>query len=223
MAEQTEKSNNAKVWQKRDSSEWPSNGNIVSFDSRNSPTPIIPVSKQLINTWTQSAFLTLKRDISRWQWMSKIKWETWSSPQQTNRKLESAEVPKKGIFLSVFKIWKIHYLQVYKDGQPILRSIASLGVPWHRTPAISRRKIPWSTKRVHISSLYPINKKTWERGWARMEYAIHIRWNIFIHSGVTTWSPLSHGCVRLPMWIAKQVYNLVNQNKKNGIYVEIKP
>jgi hypothetical protein len=151
---------------------------------------------------------------------------TWRSKEPLlSIRFENIEVPRKGLFMYVYQKWPKHYLQAWEDGVTVLHSITSLWTPWHPTPAINRRKIPWNTERSHISSLYPINKKTGARWWARMDFATHIKGNIFIHAGATTGTPLSHGCIRLPRWKAQTLYNIVNQakRKQKPIYVEVRP
>lgn len=178
------------------------------------------------DTWGDSDYRETARSASEtkkemitspWKWKSK---ESLSSIR-----FENIEVPRKGLFMYVYQKWSKHYLQAWEDGLTVLHSITSLWTPWHPTPAINRRKIPWNTERSHISSLYTINKKTGARWWARMDFATHIQGNIFIHAGATTGTPLSHGCIRLPRWKAQTLYNIVNQakGKQKPIYVEVRP
>ncbi len=52
----------------------------------------------------------------------------------------------------------------------------------------------------------------WKKYWAKMPYAVHIVWWIYIHAWKTNWMKRSHWCFRLPLFYAKWFYELFGKH-----------
>lgn len=103
---------------------------------------------------------------------------------------------------------KTQQLMAYQGGQVVFRSHVSSGRRGHRTPSGT-----WTVKskeRMHYSRLYDN---------APMPWSVQVIGNVYIHgySEVPRY-PASHGCVRLPIPMAKWFYGWVER----GVPVQIR-
>lgn len=114
--------------------------------------------------------------------------------------------------LKFYVWWKLH--------------LASHVSPWltgHRTPAYLK---VWDLNPddLHVSSSYPEAHKTrsWKKWWAIMPYAVNVAWAIRIHwsDWRIDWKPASHGCVRLPLFYAKELYEMLMILWKNNVTID---
>lgn len=85
---------------------------------------------------------------------------------------------------------------VYRGGTLIGASTVSSGKPGHETPTGSFEIL--QKRREHFSNLYDN---------APMPFMQRLTWDgIALHAGAIPGEPASHGCVRLPMAFARQLY-----------------
>ena len=91
-------------------------------------------------------------------------------------------------------------LYVYRNGVRIGRSTISSGKPGHRTPTGVFTILQKNVK--HTSTIY--------KG-ASMPYMERLTWGgVAIHAGNLPGYPAAHGCVRLPLDFARQLYAVTN-------------
>ena len=91
-------------------------------------------------------------------------------------------------------------LYVYRNGVRIGRSTISSGKPGHRTPTGVFTILQKNVK--HISTLY--------KG-ASMPYMERLTWGgVAMHAGNLPGYPAAHGCVRLPLDFARELYAVTN-------------
>lgn len=92
-------------------------------------------------------------------------------------------------------------LYVYRNGVRIGRSTISSGKPGHRTPS---GVFTILEKRVkHTSSIY---------SGASMPYMERLTWGgVALHAGSLPGYPAAHGCVRMPLDFARQLYTVTSR------------
>ena len=96
-------------------------------------------------------------------------------------------------------------LYVYRNGVRIGRSTISSGKPGHRTPTGVFTILQKNVK--HISTLY--------KG-ASMPYMERLTWGgVAMHAGNLPGYPAAHGCVRLPLDFARQLYAVIITDTKS--------
>jgi len=98
------------------------------------------------------------------------------------------------------------------DGTTLMKGAISSGNKNHQTPRGMFRII--QKERNHKSNLYPI-KKDGTRGGAEMDYMLKFtHQGNAIHQGYVVFEgdrsiPVSHGCIRLSTYDAREVFNLL--------------
>ena len=91
-------------------------------------------------------------------------------------------------------------LYVYRNGVRIGRSTISSGKPGHRTPTGVFTILQKNVK--HISTIY--------KG-ASMPYMERLTWGgVALHAGNLPGYPAAHGCVRLPLDFARELYTITS-------------
>lgn len=99
-----------------------------------------------------------------------------------------------------------HFLALYERGE--LRRVfpISPGVPGKRTPLME----------FHVLDKYKnYYSRTFDYAW--MPWALRVQGPYFIHGGVLPGKPDSHGCIRIPIHDAKQLFHLVNMGTPGRI------
>jgi len=138
------------------------------------------------------------------------------------------------IIVSDFNWQKI--LCFYVSWKLYLATYVSPGASWHNTSEV--RKV-WERllDKYHFSKTYPKIKKNWKvvskdddpndfditkSWWAIMPYAVNIDWDIRLHwsDSRMNWNPESHGCVRVPLFYMKEVYEKVNSLWKDNVIID---
>lgn len=91
-------------------------------------------------------------------------------------------------------IWEKFALRYYKNWKLYLATHVSIW-RWNMTP-----------KWLFQTGFKIAKHKSSKYNDAAMPYAIHLKWNYFIHQGKVTGQKLSHGCIRVPWLYQKEIY-----------------
>jgi hypothetical protein len=122
---------------------------------------------------------------------------------------------KNKIIISQLR-WK-NILSFYVKWDLYLATYVSPWSLWHKTPKLYTTGKTHPDK-YHISSEYP--KKT--HWWAIMPYAVHIDGRVWIHGSPSTingkWA--SHGCIRVPLFYIKEIYEKVKKIWKGNVIID---
>jgi len=158
------------------------------------------------NNWVKPKAWWLLKRIDRkiyWDWLSLNK--TWTYIDNSlfwNVEFQIADNKNK-IFIEDYN-WK-KVLKVYVNWE---LEIACYVSPWKfstKTPRY-KRKLPWITDMYHAS---------WNEEYlgAPMPYWVLVDWVIWIYlhwsADIVDWHPRSHGCIRVPLFYQKRLYELV--------------
>ena len=111
----------------------------------------------------------------------------------------------------VVKIGDKYYLKMYINWELKVLTYVSPWVNDHKTPRTNRTYTTLATEQIRVSKKYE---------YAAMPLSIKVTDNwIFIHYWKVNWEPLSHWCIRVPLYYQTEIFKLAKEyNAENSSF-----